>query len=727
MSGFTENPPGVGGPSVAQTWRDQFGASGSFIGSSGTEQYLFSGYPLSGLWWQSGAVCTTLGETLLSGSLTVNLSSVSFFPTGHRWYGKVIPLLNATGPQSGQQVTSGESEEVILFEGTSGGRAGVYSGNYVGIVQRGVQGTKQQHHANQSVVIQTVPDAGYAVNLVTHEKGQFVYPGAVTSGGIQEVQVVPQTQSVRILDTAGVVVSGIRHYSGVVNNYDPTTPVSGGPWVKTDYVWAVTRSTSDVLQSSGLYDGQFLGHSFAQSGMDSAPVYAVSAPSSDPLRVLSRMGGGSSQALLKQPLYASQTWVVVDDVTNLPADQAWWAYVYTPGWSASGEILLMAPTSGGITGVDIGIRLSGYQYFSGGYWSGVINPSNPDYPTDMAEFGYFLKIVGRGMFNTQVLSGVVSGTSFDKSTTSTQGWSSGAGRLSFTHATSVPEGFSDSTMIHEAQMSFPGLNWVSGGTREQIIAPANRVIRIVSEQVLYISGYAALRPAQAYFLDFAGDSTNAGYYTTSQSVWAQFLEEAYPPDIFGNNPLARRGYVGTQMASGLRLPAPDLTRPYFGNLVGYSTPFSGVLSPSANYRSRPVYVIQGQLPETATIRIASKTGDHTYQGQILAPDLPYGFGLSSGEPVVCSGVGAIGISVDLLAINGENNLPVGTNYNARYTGYDALYYLDRQSITITTNGLTWPNVTTIELDGTSGGAGMFATPTNTNLSGSPTAVRLFKA
>jgi hypothetical protein len=268
---------------VAQTWRDQFGASGSFLGLSGTNSAI-SGYPLSGTWYQSGSVITTLNQTLLSGSYTASFSSVNHFPTDHRWYGKVVPLKATAGDASGVAVTtSGESEEVILFEGTSGGVAGDYSGGLVGIVQRGVNGTIQQEHPNLTPVFQVPPNAGYGVNLVTHDRGQFVFPGEVSSGGVSEVRVVPQLQTVRVLDGEGVSFSGLLHYSGRVHSYDSTQP-SSGPWIPTDLVWVAERNSGVSLRSGQYYGGQFVGYSPSNpNGAVAAPVYATN------------LGGGATE------------------------------------------------------------------------------------------------------------------------------------------------------------------------------------------------------------------------------------------------------------------------------------------------------------------------------------------------------------------------------------------------------------------------------------------------
>lgn len=215
-AGETNVPRGVGGPSVPQTWRDRV----------------------------SGTVATTLRQTLNSGDFTAFLNEVSYFPTDGRWRGRV-------------------GTEVILFEGTSGGRD-------VGVVYRGIDGTVQEEHANGSAVTQVLPNVVYGANLVTHGPMQWSYPRAWTSGGVQEIGVVPQTQTVRCLADAGVTFGGVRHFSGVVNHY--RTDVEP-PYVTQEYVWLVDRN-DESLKAGNKLGGQFVGYSASGVG-GVAPVYLV--------------------------------------------------------------------------------------------------------------------------------------------------------------------------------------------------------------------------------------------------------------------------------------------------------------------------------------------------------------------------------------------------------------------------------------------------------------------
>src|ERR1700761_3055466 len=96
-SGLTNTPIGVGGPSVAQSWRDSFKISGSVSN-------------------------TTLGN-LTSGGNSVQFNAINNFPTQNRWRG----IIN-----SGQS-----DQEICYFEGTSGS-------TNVNIVYRGIDGTSPQ-------------------------------------------------------------------------------------------------------------------------------------------------------------------------------------------------------------------------------------------------------------------------------------------------------------------------------------------------------------------------------------------------------------------------------------------------------------------------------------------------------------------------------------------------------------------------------------------------------
>jgi len=186
---------------------------------------------------------------------TATFTSVDNFPTQNRWRARI---------NSGQI-----DDETLLFEGTSGG-------NVVGVVYRAVDGTLPYAHGGGAVINQIQPNVGYGNNLYTFEKMQFAYQGAWTSGGIQEVRIVPQTQTVIVNSTSGTLgkapfgINTIDHWSGFVTSYDATKQ-SGSQFPKQENIWVVERNGNPLIQNKR-YDGQIVGYS--QSGIVS-PVYAV--------------------------------------------------------------------------------------------------------------------------------------------------------------------------------------------------------------------------------------------------------------------------------------------------------------------------------------------------------------------------------------------------------------------------------------------------------------------
>lgn len=239
ISGYTNTPAGIGGPSVAQSHRDSYSVSGSI-----TTQLNSGG--------------------LLSGDHAAIFNGVGNFPTQNRWRGQV-------------------DAEIILFEGTSGGSVTTnLSGNAlsgqsrVNIVYRGIDGTIQTEHTSGAVITQLLPNAIYGVNLVTYEKMQFVHPQQWQSGGIQGVNFVPQTQSVKVLCGDGLAIDGVTFYSGIVNSYDATLG-SGRAFVSGELIWI--RERNDVAPRSGIrYDGQIAGYS---SSGRVAPIYLIDEGSTD--------------------------------------------------------------------------------------------------------------------------------------------------------------------------------------------------------------------------------------------------------------------------------------------------------------------------------------------------------------------------------------------------------------------------------------------------------------
>ncbi len=225
----------MGGPSVAQTWRDSF----------------------------SGDVHVSLASTLNATASQATFGRGDYLPTQNRWKGLV-------------------DSEIMLFEGTSGGLT-------AGIVQRGIDGTLAAVHANGSTVTQLTPDTTYGVNLITSEKMQWIFPSNATSGGITGVNIVPQTQSVYTFSASGELIDGILHYSGEVEIYDSTLREDYFP--SREKIWIVERN-EDPLSSGKRYDGQFAG--FSKDTPKAAPIYLVneSIPDAQPefwVRLLDRV------------------------------------------------------------------------------------------------------------------------------------------------------------------------------------------------------------------------------------------------------------------------------------------------------------------------------------------------------------------------------------------------------------------------------------------------------
>lgn len=225
LPGHSFYPKGVGGPSVAQSVVDEV--------------------PWSGFIPQVHAI----NLILLSGGLTASISPLDNLPTQNRWKGAV-------------------NDEIILFEGTSGGAFG----SLVQIAYRGIDGSVQTAHPLGSPVSYLGPDRTYGVNLVTYEKGQFVYPGATTSGGIQEVKVVPQTQTVEALSSTPETIRETAHYLGAVNLYNPSQ-AGAARYPRRETVWLVERN-NQALQAGQRYDGQLAGYSVTHNNV-TAPVYLV--------------------------------------------------------------------------------------------------------------------------------------------------------------------------------------------------------------------------------------------------------------------------------------------------------------------------------------------------------------------------------------------------------------------------------------------------------------------
>lgn len=217
ISGYTSIPKGVGGPSIAQSWRG---------GQSGSQ------------------VSTNLSGGLSSGGMIASLTNVDNLPVNQRWKGRI-------------------ENEIILFEGTS-------NSFDVGIVQRGIDGTLQVAYAGKSAVTPITPQDIYGVNFVRFGAGQHVYPSDWTSGGIYGVNVVPQLQTVNVFSASGILIKGQTLYSGKIEYVDPFL---SGPQQYTSggFCWVYERN-GEAVHSGKRYDGQFVG--WTASGPCS-PLYAI--------------------------------------------------------------------------------------------------------------------------------------------------------------------------------------------------------------------------------------------------------------------------------------------------------------------------------------------------------------------------------------------------------------------------------------------------------------------
>lgn len=215
LPNMTSVVAGVGGPSVAQAWRDSVGNSGLTIAS--------------------------LNSSVTASDTSFSFSTIGNFPSQNRWAGKV-------------------GDESILFEGTSGSAT-------VHAVNRGWEGTIAAAHGGGDQVVMQVPNATYGVNLVTFEKGQYVHTDYTTSGGVAGAVVVPQTQTVQILSASGVTLNGQTCYSGSLQLFGP--PVNG--FQTQENIWVFERNNIPVV-SGRKYDGQYVGPS--DSGTV-APLYCM--------------------------------------------------------------------------------------------------------------------------------------------------------------------------------------------------------------------------------------------------------------------------------------------------------------------------------------------------------------------------------------------------------------------------------------------------------------------
>lgn len=209
-------------------------------------------------------------------------------------------VAGGTEIQNGFTVTA-EGVGAIIFQDNLALPGGVVVnyGDYVSdglgvqVVNRGIDGTVAEPHSENAVIRQAVPDTNYGTNYIRHDKGQFTYPAEWTNG-IQGAVVIPQTQTVQALDgysttesegetvvnNGGTSINGTTYYSGRVDIYDPTQPISqefpNATWVGQEYVWIKERNSEQVF-SGQYYDGQFVNYSPVKDELKVAPIYAINA------------------------------------------------------------------------------------------------------------------------------------------------------------------------------------------------------------------------------------------------------------------------------------------------------------------------------------------------------------------------------------------------------------------------------------------------------------------
>lgn len=249
----TVNQRGAGGPLVAQTIRDNPAYSGSIVGSG-----------------------LALLSDFAGNSLSLIVGDVGYYPTDSRWKGRI-------------------EDEIVLFEGTSGGIAsGGISGvtSYiVDVVYRGIDGTVAADHTTGTNVIWHIPDTTYGVNLTTYRTGQYVFPSDTTSGGITGIDIIPQVQTVQILDRHGQEFQGGVYYSGIIKKYNPfilnasgiapTQPPGASVWIIERNGLPAFDPRYNNYGTINFFEGEFRGYSppVECSGKPTtAPLYAVNFP-----------------------------------------------------------------------------------------------------------------------------------------------------------------------------------------------------------------------------------------------------------------------------------------------------------------------------------------------------------------------------------------------------------------------------------------------------------------
>lgn len=332
---MTNTPMGVGGPSVAQTWRDSY--------------TVFSGNVQS--------------KTLLSGMTAahtkIGLANVNYLPTDQRWRGVV-------------------ESEIMLLEGTSGGAV-------VDVVYRGIDGTITTAHLAGTSITWLQPNTAYGVNLVTMGKGFIGGQAAWQSGGIEEFKLQCPLRTVQIQDNSGTqftAINGTRYYSGIVNDYDPSK-ASGLQFLSGSFCWVQERNGLQVV-SGKYYDGQLVGYSL--SGQIQ-PIYLINAPAS---LINSRdQYSVTATPLLAAPLLSGDAFYSINDQSYLPTENRWVALI-------DAELFLMEGTSGGKN--SLGIVQRSFNGTSGGVTGGHLSGAAVQWQLPDSQSGINLTTYDKGFF-----------------------------------------------------------------------------------------------------------------------------------------------------------------------------------------------------------------------------------------------------------------------------------------------------------------------------------------
>lgn len=240
LSTNNNTPRGVGGPSVAQTWR---------------ETYDYVDIPP-----------TTLAAAIGPNSMQVVVKDASYLPVQYRWRANI-------------------DQEIFLFAPTGGSKT-------IDVIYRGIDGSLPGAHAKGAVVDWNIPDTAYGVNLATLGNGFFGFPGLWTSGGISEEIIACPLRTVEVfgfeprsrllpgdanedadvIPPSGQVMNGWPYYSGQIIDFDPS---QNPPWTVGELVWVVSRN-SGIVPAAQYYGGQFVAPGSPTPPFGTpAPVYAI--------------------------------------------------------------------------------------------------------------------------------------------------------------------------------------------------------------------------------------------------------------------------------------------------------------------------------------------------------------------------------------------------------------------------------------------------------------------